>query len=245
MAKTSQQKAADLTASFEGAAGYASLAGNFDGAGISFGFIQFNFGSGTLQPVIRAMRAADPERFRRACTQPNAWHGGLYDHTAELMKVAAMDRAAAVKWAVERQDSGGRLLPHWTAVFLALGRDPVFQAIQARFAKPYMDRALAYMKTYGFRSERALALLFDVCVQCGSITLGSRTRYLAATAGWSLGEQAKLKALAVAVTKQDSRAWVQRDILSRKMTIAEGFGVVHGRPYNVAKDFGITDAPAT
>lgn len=245
MAKTSAQKAADLTASFEGSAGYGSLSGNFDKAGISFGFIQFNLISNTLQPVIRAMYAVDPVRFRRACTVPNAWFKGPHDHTEDLLVMAGLSGAAAVAWAVSRQDAGFRLLPHWTAVFGNLAREPLFQAVQARFAKPYMDRAVTYMAAYGFRSERALSLLFDICVQCGSITLGSKTRYQLATAGRSLDEQGKLKALATAVMKQDDREWVQRDILSRKMTIAVGMGVVHSTPYNLAKDFGITDAPVT
>lgn len=245
MVKTSEQKAADLTAAFEGSAGYSSLTGNFDGAGISFGFIQYNFGSGTLQPVLRAMFAADPAEFRRCCTVMNAWFGKVYDHTSDLLAAANMGNAAAVKWARDRQDSGFRLLPHWTAIFKNLGAVPAFQAVQARFAKRYMDTARKIMKTFGFKSERALCLGFDIAVQCGSVTLGSRARYAKATVGRKIDELAKLEALARAVQFQDSRGWVQRDILSRKLTIAKGFGVVHGRAYNLAKDFGIGDRPAT
>jgi|GEM_PF-2594150 branched-subunit amino acid aminotransferase/4-amino-4-deoxychorismate lyase len=36
--------------------------------------------------------------------------------------------------------------------------------------------------------------------------------------------------------------WVQ-DVLRRKMTIAEGEGVVHGKKYVLAKDFDITLRP--
>jgi hypothetical protein len=240
--KTTIEKCFELTGAFEGG-GYAALAGNFDGAGISFGVIQYNLYSKTLQPVIRDMYAAGPQTFRRCMT--HVVQGKAIDLTDELLRVCAMAPAAAVQWAQARQDTGGRFLPHydhWVRAFKALATVDGFNVVQRKHASRYMERAQGYVKSYGFKSERALALMFDISVQCGSITLGSWTRYQAATVGRVLTEQKKLEALARAVQFQDSRAWVQRDILSRKLTIATGVGIVHGRSYNLHRDFGITDA---
>lgn len=40
------------TGFFEGNDDYSTTTGNFDGQGISFGIIQFNFGQSTLQPLL-------------------------------------------------------------------------------------------------------------------------------------------------------------------------------------------------
>ena len=47
--------------------------------------------------------------------------------------------------------------------------------------------------------------------------------------------------MARAIAPQGGR-WAA-DVLSRKRTIALGAGVVHGRPYNLERDFGITTGP--
>jgi hypothetical protein len=96
------------------------------------------------------------------------------------------------------------------------------------------------MTKYGFKSERALCLLFDICVQMGSITLASHKRYMGAVSR-STSEQLCLIAMAEAVVPQAGR-W-GFDVRARKMAIARGTGIVHGRSYNMSTDFGVTDAP--
>lgn len=234
------EKCFNLTAAFEGG-GYAALSGNFDGQGISFGFLQWNLGRGTLQPLIRAMFEANHAAFRTCCTQYVDHYKKTMDLSTDFLAVGYMDSDIAVKWAVQRQDKGHRLLPHWTKIFKALAAVPEFQAVQRRFARPYLDRALTYQNTYGFRSERGLALMFDICVQMGSIGPGARGRYAAAVTGRALTEQQKLEAMATAIAPQGG-PWA-KDVLSRKMTIAKGAGIVHGRPYQLERDFGLTLGP--
>ncbi len=47
--------ALNITGSFEGSAGWANIAGNGDGQGLSLGLNQQNFGQGTLQPMLTTM----------------------------------------------------------------------------------------------------------------------------------------------------------------------------------------------
>jgi hypothetical protein len=49
-------KALTITSFFEG-----WLAGNFDGQGMSYGYLQWNFGSGTLQPLFLRLFNEFPE----------------------------------------------------------------------------------------------------------------------------------------------------------------------------------------
>lgn len=104
-----------------------------------------------------------------------------------------------------------------------------------------MATGRAIAKRYGWKSERGLALAFDIAVQMGSVGPGARARYAAATAGRGLGEAGLLAAMARAIAPQGGR-WAA-DVLSRKLTIAVGAGIVHGRSYNVERDFDITMRP--
>jgi hypothetical protein len=241
---TTEEKCFAITAAFEGG-GYGALSGNFDGQGISFGFLQWNLGRGTLQPLLLAMYAEGPATFVRCFTQPvetAPFNSQTVNLAPDILRVCReLGPDGAVAWAEGRQDSGHRLLPHWVKAFKAISAEPGFQKLQRRHAAPYMNRARGYMATFGFKTERALALLFDICVQMGSIGPGSRARYAAATVGRKLAEPQKLEALARTVAPQGGR-WAA-DVLSRKLTIALGKGIVHGRPYNIAKDFGLADGP--
>lgn len=236
---TTIEKCFNLTAAFEGG-GYAALSGNFDGQGLSAGFLQWNLGQGTLQPLLLAYWQANPKAFTMACTQYVDFYKRTMDLTQELLTVAHMDKASAVRWAIERQDKDHRLMAHWTKVFKALAGVPEFQGVQRRFASSYLERAKAYLRTYGFSSERGLALCFDICVQMGSILKGAHDRYAAAVKP-GMTEQQKLEAMATAIAPQGG-PWA-RDVLARKMTIAKGAGIVHGRPYQLERDFGITLGP--
>ena len=217
------------------------ISGNFDGQGLSFGFLQWNFGRGTLQPLLVEMQKQGPKSFEKHFTRVVA--GRTVNLAPTIIGVCRMSPEEAVKWCAERQDSGGRFTKaysHWVAAFRDLGADPGFQAIQRQFARPYMDGAKRYMAKYGFRTERALVLLFDIVVQMGSVTAQSQKRFYGAIAD-SAHEQDRLVALARAVGPQ-AGPW-EADVLSRKLCIARGYGVVHGRPYNLMNDFGVDDGP--
>lgn len=239
MTKTTEEKCFALTAAFEGG-GYTALAGNFDGQGISFGVIQFNLGRGTLQPLLLAMYRLHPAAFARCCTV--AVQGRTQDVTSSLLELIGLSPTQGVAWAKARQDAGGRFRPeytHWVTIFRHLGTEPEFQAVQRAKAEPYMVTARGIVARYGWRSERALALAFDIAVQMGSVGPGARLRYARASRG--LGELAQLAAMAKAIAPQGGR-WA-RDVLSRKLAIALGAGVVHGRSHHLERDFGITTGP--
>jgi hypothetical protein len=190
---TSAEKAFLITGSFEGS-GYAEVTPNFDGAGLSFGFIQWNFGTGTLPGLLKAMNKADPVKFVTLCTvkvDSEPFNGKVVDLSKSLLEVCDMSAADAVHWCVARHDANKHLLPHWVALLHNLGNEPEFQAIQRQFAASYMNTAKGYMTSLGFKSERALVLLFDICVQMGSIGSGSMARYKS-TIGTTMKEKDRL-----------------------------------------------------
>jgi len=249
VAKTLEEaklQAFEITKNFEGGKGYCTLAGNRDGQIISFGFIQFAAGQGKLQPVIKAMNKRNPELFSKCCTVYVNFYKKKVDLSKPLLIAcdAPISGFRAYFTDPSRQNPKTfRLAPHWEELFTNLGKEPEFQAVQREFAKPYMDRAIDYCKKYKFVTERAVALMLDICVQMGSLSAGTRARYFAATAGRVITEQTRLIKLAEAVSKQANPRW-QADVLSRKMCISRGVGTVHGRRYDLKKEFNLGDEQA-
>lgn len=237
----SEEKAFAITMAFEGGS-YSAVSGNFDGQGISFGAVQFCLGQGTLQPVIKGMYAKNPGLFKKCCTiivNYPPFNGKTVDLSSALLEMCKLTPKQAVQWAKERHDNN-KLMPHWVQLFKNLGAEPEFQAVQRSMAVYYMSKAKEYMRKFGFKSERALALLHDITIQMGSIGTGAMARYNA-TAKASMSEPEKLLKLAIAMGPQGGA--YSADVLSRKKTIAIGSGNVHGRTYNLERDFGLTDGP--
>ena len=63
--------ALNITGSFEGSAGWANIAGNGDGQGLSLGLNQQNFGQGTLQPMLTVMLKNNREVVKPLFTAAN------------------------------------------------------------------------------------------------------------------------------------------------------------------------------
>lgn len=74
--------ALNITGSFEGESSWSSLAGNFDGQGLSMGLLQQNLGQGTLQPMWLDVLSASPglmqaifsaDNFKSLFAMMNVW----------------------------------------------------------------------------------------------------------------------------------------------------------------------------
>src|SRR6202035_6119141 len=63
----------------------------------------------------------------------------------------------------------GVLQEPWLGMMISLGRTPECQAIQIAHASNLYQQAICLCSEYGLTSERAVALMFDVAIQGGSI----------------------------------------------------------------------------
>lgn len=131
---------------------YDSLNLNTDGAGLSFGILQWAQLPGALGELLAEMYRTDPARFA-ACFGP------AYPQLLEVTRRGSLEPVSgAVLWAEP-----------WISRFRAAGRDPVFRAVQDRLAArgTYMRAAIDAAQTLGVPTERGLALTFDTAVQQG------------------------------------------------------------------------------
>jgi peptidoglycan hydrolase-like protein with peptidoglycan-binding domain len=233
-----------LTGSFETGTAppdcFAGLSGDFDGQGLSFGVLQWNLGQGTLQPLLSEIDRTQPVLTRQ-----------IFDtHYAEFQAMLGVDHDDQLLWARSIQDRATfRLVEPWAGMFKTLGRAPEFQNIETKYAQQLYQDATALCGLYSVSSERAVALMFDIKVQNGSINTVVQAQIQRDCAGLDPAlqgddlEVARLQIIANRRAEAANPQWVE-DVRQRKLTIANGTGVVHGRQYDLAAQYGIHLKPA-
>jgi len=222
-----QYMALQITTVFEGgkSMNYQALADDFDGQATSFGLIQWNFGQGTLGPLLKKMLAKDAAGFS-GCFGADADYDTL---KSALDNNSSTDQA---QWARDLlASSKGRKA--WRAAFESLGKVQAFNVIQQEEAAakyhPKVVGCLAklrelapeLMKSVAFRSYAAL---FDLCVQQNNLDKAWE-QIKAEVKNQNPTTQVEL--LRIAVTERAEKAsaqWVS-DCLSRRLGILEGRAV--------------------
>ena len=158
-------KAVQITSTFETGkrGGFYGLSGNFDGYGISFGLVNWNIGSGSLQPLLRDF--ASEQRAR--------WNDIFGSDAASFLAVITPKGNAATKkqlrFAIDemntsREVKGKRkwsVKEPWVTYFKKLSEDSAFQAIQVRYVRTLLNRGREFCEQYGLQSEMAYAFMFD------------------------------------------------------------------------------------
>ena len=230
-----------LTAGFETEAMppecFAGLAGDFDGQAMSFGVLQWNLGQGTLQPPLRQMDQENAAVVQQV----------MGDGYGEFKSFLSMGKDAQMAWARSKQASKKWQDP-WRSRFKALGRTAAMQQIQVDGANARYKTGLTLVQQYGLWSERGAALMFDIVVQNGSIKDATRQQIMAdfAKIDASLSredhEVARMRIIANRRAEAANSKFVE-DVRSRKLTIANGSGKVHGAMFNLEATYGIRLVP--
>jgi hypothetical protein len=214
---------------------FAGLSGDFDGQGISFGVLQWNFGQGSLQPLLREMMERHPDIVE-----------GIFRAHRDLL-VSALNAGQEGQMAFARsiQDPVRHILfEPWRGMFQALGRTEAFQEIERKSARRIFRAAVQSCGDYGLGSERAVALMFDIRVQNGGIRESVRSRILMdfeeipADLPVPEREVHRMRIVANRRAEAANPAWVE-DVRARELCIANGHGTVHGIPYDLEGQFGI------
>lgn len=240
MSKPLFERCLELTGAFETSqlppASYGASVGNFDGAGMSFGVIQFNLKSCTLQPILRQMASQYPAIVQAA-------FGKLLSELQTMLSTRSTQYQ--IDWAARRTVNSRPLLPEWREAFRKLGVTQECIAIQRKVAKDkYYSNAVKMCQEYGLWSERGLALMFDIAVQNGSIKPAIKAFILAdfKKLGKDLTTEAieaeRLKIIANRRAEASNPKWVE-NVRRRKLLIATGAGSANGVKADLEKDFGI------
>ncbi len=221
---------------------FATLSGDFDGQGISFGVLQWNFGQNTLQRLLGEMIAAHPGVMQDTFQNH-------YGTLREVLAVGETDKEEVMEFARSIQHPVTHNVHQpWRGMFKALGRSPECQALQVKFAEGLYQDALELCAEYGLWSERAAALMFDIKVQNGRIRRTTKAHITAEyedLPGNLPREEREVEQMRIVANRRAEASnprWVE-DVRSRKLCCANGEGSVHGVPFRVAEQFGIRLAP--
>jgi hypothetical protein len=238
----SELKALKITTIFETGRplNFCGLAGNFDGCGISFGLLQWNIKSGSLQPLLKDFIRLSPAGFDK-----------IFGNDSKSFKEVIMNKSPKdqLQFALSINDSKNRIIEPWKTYFTKLGADPDMQAIQIKYARTRMNIAAKYVIKFGFESERALALMFDIGTQHGPnwLKVKNRESFINGkileqekTEGKSLNEIAKLTIIAETLSATSKPAFA-KNALERKMIIISGRGNLGKRKFDLDRDFGLSD----
>ena len=213
---------------------FAGLTGDFDGEGISFGAIQFALGTGSLGEFLQALDTRSPKVLDEV----------FQDHAAVVRAMLRSPIDEQLTWARSIQHAAHHQLDEpWQGQFKTLGRRSECQAMQVEFAKKRYTAAVNLCTELGLWSERAVALMFDIKVQNGSISPLVMAQIQQDFTGLTGLEREPLEVERMRIVAPRRAAvcqpqWVA-DVLARKTAIAEGEGTIHGRMYDLAADYGI------
>lgn len=231
-----------LTGAFETGHGipecFAGLSGDFDGQGISMGVLQWNFGQGSLQPLLTEISTKKPSLVK-----------AIFQSNHDVL-LAALDAEGeeAMRLARSIQHPVTHVIHEpWRGMFKALCRTEEFQAVQVRHANRLFAAAQGLAAQYGLRSQRAVALMFDIKVQNGGISNLVKAQILSdfrSLPSALAGEEAEVRRMTIIANRRAEAVnprWIE-DVRARKLCIAKGEGAAHGIRYELAAQFGITIA---
>jgi hypothetical protein len=210
-----------VTAGFETSGDpYLQVTGNFDGAGLSFGPLQVNFKTGTLQELFRRFQARDEHRLRTC-------FGPLWTEWQRVLHLPSRVQQVAWADALSRGARKADFDPRWKAALQAVGSEPAFRSEMLRYAYDTYGRklivALSWLRglvPVRISNVRCLAALYDLCVQQGSLDKAhDAIRRRVANAGPL--DEFQLTRIAVEERGRKADPRWRADCISRRMCILE------------------------
>lgn len=206
-------------------------AGNFDGTGISWGAIQYNFGqmedSNTLLPIWRDLI----NNYDSVCS---SCFSNQSDYTwwKNLMLTGTYAQLKTFGTNITDPTNNHKVIEPWNTNFMKLGRTQQSIDRQVQGANWYYGEAVKWFNEFKLWSRRGLSLCYDIAVQSGSILQATKdlinndfTKITATTKEQI--ETAKLIIIANRRADVVSVEW-QTTYRERKLAIANGSGGVYG-----------------
>jgi len=219
-----------ITADFEGH-GFGKAAGDFDGAGVTWGIIGFNLKSGTLSNILGEIDG-------RSRTLIDEAFGGL---AGELRSVLQRPRSDQIAWGRSTSEGADRrrIRADWDGAFRRLGEHSEVKEIQLSHTRPYWQRAMADASRFDLTAELGLALCFDIAVQNGGIDAvrhESEIRVRLQAEG-TVPERRVREVIGEVIARRSNFPDAVR---RRKITLATGEGEVNQARYSTAT-WGLDD----
>jgi len=156
-----------------------------------------------------------------------------------ISKVEIMSRNAETNWALNTvySDSGKTFKPRWKKSFQNMANSGEYKSIQIAASTSIFNKAMAYFKYFDFKELRSFLFMYDVVVQNGSFSEAHKNAFNAYMKNNpNLNETQKALKLLEIRLKSVKPQYVE-DVRSRKQTIINGTGRVHGENRNLPQEY--------
>jgi hypothetical protein len=225
-----------MTGFFETSSGYpqayGTMGGNHDGMGCSYGVLQYNFGTGSLQPLLNYMN----DNFNQMCRDI---FGTDY---AEFESVLAMTIPDQVSWgaSITNPQNEYTILEPWKTHFMNLGTTQECIDKQVTYSEGWVPNAIKWFNTLGLYSRRGFALCWDISVQQGR--LFSLNQIIADfneidPTGKTRAqiEEEKLRIICERTSWDNRPSQFSQTVYDRKMMLINGTGDYFGATFDMAQ----------
>jgi hypothetical protein len=235
-----REKTLAMTGFFETSNGYPTCygitSGNHDGQGLSHGVLQFNFGTGSLQPLWNYMNT----NYNQLCRDI---FGADY---AEWADVLTRTTANQVSWGDSislgtTSEEKRQIQTKWKNYFQTLGETQPSIDKQITYSESWIPNALKWFNSLQLYSRRGFALLWDISVQMGRLfpcNLIWNDFKNISTAGKTRDqiEQEKLQIIVDRCCMQENNIYTvatQDLVRKRKQMIVSGTGDYYGAAFTM------------
>jgi hypothetical protein len=209
-------------------AAFGIMSGDHDGAGGSYGLIQWNWKSGTLQPIFRDLVNLHPADVQAAFTV-------TADYNKFVDVVLNYSVANQMAWgsSITDQTNKHKVIDPWNTYFVTLGTMQSCRDRQMAAVQPYYNQADQWASDFGLWTRRGYALCFDNAVQYGGMLTACHTdilNFAASVQNKYTPEYRELLIMRYFAWRvcQDHPGTYYQSALDRRMGIANGSGMVYG-----------------
>ncbi|MBN8537795.1 MAG: hypothetical protein J0M15_12140 [Deltaproteobacteria bacterium] len=156
-----------------------------------------------------------------------------------LNKGSSIINQKSVAWALSELflDAGKTFKSDWEKVLNSIATHKDYKSLQLAYSLTLFNKALLYFKAFGLSEVRSLLTMYDFVVQNGGFKKKVLTEYQSfVKLNPNLSETQKLLKILEIRIKDVKPVW-QSDVLSRKKTIINSSGVVHGVQRSLIKEY--------
>lgn len=207
------------------------IAGNFDGQGLSLGYLQWCIGQDTLQPL-----------FNRMDREYNAEMRSIFGTNYDSIHNMILDtKENQLEWAKSINNLNNTIAEPWYSQFVNLCNNQNFINIESDAVVYKVGQAMIICDKYNLKTVRGFALAFDIAVQNGSINQeAAKIIDTELVKNPNMIEKDLLEIIANAVA--DTSTNNIEDIRVRKMAIVNGAGTIHGLFLDLDNNYGLSDS---
>jgi hypothetical protein len=160
-----------------------------------------------------------------------------FEPAEQFLATLRAENQESVNWAVATLYSGSNFKAVWKNPLLALAETQGYRSIQAETGVAIHKKTMTLFKHFKLTEVRSYVFLFDIVVQNGGIAAPTQKTIDALLArSPNLSETQKLNTILAERLLLVNKKYVA-DVRSRKASIINGTGVVHGERRNYEKEY--------